>query len=96
MSPAVAERRRIAALARSIARRESPTGTVAPAHVVRAAIEAGWGTLSRTLTDGLRGQRACGHVRTADEWQASIEAMVAGGDLYTSGGRWVYVERAAA
>lgn len=93
MSPAAADRRRIAALARRIARAESVTGTVAPSHVIRAAIEAGWGTLARTLTDGLRGQRACGMVRTADEWQASIEAMLAGGWLYVSGGRWVYVER---
>lgn len=86
-------RRRISRRASAIARRESPTGTVAPAFVIRAAIECGFGTLSRTLTDGVRGQKACGLVLSDAEWQGAILAMESVGSLYCSEGRWVYVER---
>ena len=94
MKPTAAEHRAIAARAKRIAatvRPWAPTA-VSPADVIRAAIEEGWGTVARTLTEGTEGQRVCGHRPTADAWKASIQAMMAAGCLYTSGGRWVLAD----
>lgn len=85
---------RIANRARVIARRESPTGTVAPAYVIRAAIECGAGRPGAPLTRALQGQKAYGVVLSAEDWRESIAAMIAGEHLYTSGGRWVITESA--
>lgn len=70
--------------------------TVAPAHVIRAAIEQGYGCPAKPLTTALAGLRVAGCVMTADDWQDAVLAMLAGRYLYIGhGGRYMVDPSAA-
>lgn len=82
----------IATIARAIATADN-CRTVAPAHVIRAALRVGHGSPSKPLTKALNGQRACGYRLTPDDWQIAILAMLSAGYLYIGhGGTYHYYE----